>query len=546
MKYASHFSTLQTPQTEKAAPNQVQNNAGGFSFQITPQQQLERWLVLGSEGGTYYVTEKKLTRDNAKTVIACLDADGPGTVSMIASFSESGRAPKNDPAIFALAIASGHSDSATRKAALDALPRVCRTGTHLFQFASVVKNFRGWGRGLRSAVGRWYSEKSPDQLAYQIAKYQQREGWSHRDLMRLAHPGPKHAAIYRYIVTGAGALGDREVKRGERVSSYAGVGELPPFLAAVEEAKQADEHRTILLIREHGLTHEMVNSEHLRSPDVWEALLERMPLTAMLRSLARMTNIGLLKPLSNAATKVGDTVSNEARLKKARVHPIQVLSALMTYKQGHGMRGSLTWSPAPQIVDALDAGFYAAFGAIEPSGARTLLGIDVSGSMGGSKLVGIDGLTARHGAAVMAMVTARVEKQWHILGFSDRLVDLPITPRQRLDDVISTMDRLPFGRTDCAQPMLHAAANGLNVDVFHVYTDNETWCGNIHPHQALGAYRAKNGINSKLAVIAFSATNFSIADPSDARELDFVGFDAAAPQVLADFGRERSLVAFEG
>ena len=67
--------------------------------------------------------------------------------------SREGRAPKNDPALFALALAAGLGDEATRKAALEALPQVARTGTHLFQFASFVEGFRGWGRSLRRAVG---------------------------------------------------------------------------------------------------------------------------------------------------------------------------------------------------------------------------------------------------------------------------------------------------------------------------------------------------------------------------------------------------------
>ena len=101
--------------------------------------------------------------------------------------SHEGRAPKNDPALFALALAAGLGDDATRKAALDALPQVARTGTHLFQFASFVEGFRGWGRSLRRAVGRWYAAQPVDALAYQAVKYRQREGVTHRDLLRLAH-----------------------------------------------------------------------------------------------------------------------------------------------------------------------------------------------------------------------------------------------------------------------------------------------------------------------------------------------------------------------
>lgn len=544
--YAAHFSTLRTPQSEKAKPAQVANYAGGFVFQLEPRKQLERWLVLGSAGATYYTSAQKLTRENAQVVISCLDADGPGTVETIASMSESGRAPKNDPAIFALAIACGHSDLSTRQLALAALPRVCRTGTHLFQFVDAIRNFRGWGRGLKSAVAQWYASKTPADLAYQVAKYQQREGWSHRDVFRLASPVPDaaHAAIYRYIATGATGFAEgvtrREVKRKDREPVvYENATDLPAFLVAFEELKRADAKRTVELIAEHGFTHEMVNTEHLKSPEVWAALLEKMPMTAMIRSLARMTAIGLLQPMSAASAVVCERLVDAARLKKARVHPIQVLSALLTYRAGRGEKGSLTWQPVPQVIDALDAGFYEAFGALEPSGKRTLLAVDVSGSMSSGEIAGVPGLTPRSAAAVMAMVTARVEKRFHVVAFGHQLRYLTVTPRMRLDDVVATLDGWDGGRTDCALPMLACAHEGIPVDCFNIYTDNETWCGQVHPFQALRDYRTKSGIpDARLATVAFTATGFSIADPSDPGMLDVVGFDSAAPQVLADFARQ--------
>ena len=42
---------------------QVENNAGGFVWELDDWQRLDRFLVLGSEGGTYYVSERKLTLD---------------------------------------------------------------------------------------------------------------------------------------------------------------------------------------------------------------------------------------------------------------------------------------------------------------------------------------------------------------------------------------------------------------------------------------------------------------------------------------------------
>lgn len=70
-----------------------------------------------------------------------------------------------------------------------------------------------------------------------------------------------------------------------------------------------------------------------------------------------------------------------------------------------------------------------------------------------------------------------------------------------------------------------------------VYTDNETWAGNVHPYQALKDYRQASGRPAKLIVVGMTATGFTIADPRDAGMLDLVGFDTAAPAVMADFAR---------
>ena len=156
MSYLKRIRPRRLPQRAPIpGSDQVPNSAGGFAWAVDDWTRLHRFLVLGSEGGSYYAGEWTLTRENAEAVERCLAADGPRTVREIVRVSEEGRAPKNDPPIFALAMVAGHADEATRRSALDALPQVCRTGTHLFQFATFVEGFRGWGRSLRRAVGRW-------------------------------------------------------------------------------------------------------------------------------------------------------------------------------------------------------------------------------------------------------------------------------------------------------------------------------------------------------------------------------------------------------
>ena len=94
---------------------------------------------------------------------------------------------------------------------------------------------------------------------------------------------------------------------------------------------------------------------------------------------------------------------------------------------------------------------------------------------------------------------------------------------------------MPFGGTDCALPMIYALKHKIKADVFVVYTDSETWAGNIHPVQALREYRQRMGIPAKLVVVGMITNGFSIADPNDAGMLDVVGFDTATPQLMSDF-----------
>jgi 60 kDa SS-A/Ro ribonucleoprotein len=370
INYAKIFNRRSTPQSQPIpGSNQVRNSGGGYSWQVDDWTRLDRFLILGAEGGTYYITERDLVKQNHDALVRCIKADGIRAVNRIVEISDAGRAPKNDPAIFALALVVTHGDAQAKAHAFANLGKVCRIGTHLFHFAEYVNAMRGWGRGLRNAVAVWYVEREADALAHQAVKYQQRDGWSHSDLLRLAHPkapSPQHDAVFRWMLNGADSLGEREVKRkvrGEdRIAKYAAVGELPRLIEAFERVKRTENVvEVVKLIDEFDLPREAIPTQWLNEPRVWEALLERMPMTAMIRNLGKMTAIGLIKPFSDAKKLVLRKLKDETALKRSRIHPLAVLVAQKIYAQGHGDKGALKWSPVSAIVDALDAAFYATF-----------------------------------------------------------------------------------------------------------------------------------------------------------------------------------------
>lgn len=419
---------------------------------------------------------------------------------------------------------------------------ICRTGTHILHFAAYRKELGGWGRGAKRAIGAWFTAQTPEQLAYQAIKYPSRDGWALADVLRLTHPRTNDEAlnaVFRYIVDGiTNARTPEQIIAREQLKLTETQGQNQPDATA----SGLPTNGPTQLIARHRLPREAIPNELLNNPETWDALLSEMPMTAMIRNLGKMSRIGLLVDGSDTSRIVTERLRDPERLKRSRVHPIALLSALKVYERGHGVRGDLQWQPAKSVVTALDEAFYLAFGFIEPSGKRLRCSLDVSRSMTWPA-PGLVGLNCRDVAAAMALVTVVTEPQAEILAFSHELVPLDIRPTMRLDEVVRLIDTLPFGGTYCALPIAHALQQQEVVDAFVTYTDAETTDGagpgfpSRSVHEWLQLYRKVNGIATRNVVVAFAANNVTLADPRDPLALDIAGFDATGPSVISDFIR---------
>lgn len=135
---STHLRRADTPQAERHSPRAPSHPIVDRNLALDHWQRLHRFLVSGSPGGTYYIGERDLTVEIAQAAMECLWEDGLLVVQRVVEISESGRAESNDPALFVLAIAASLGDDATWAAALAALPRVARTGTHLDHWLQYV------------------------------------------------------------------------------------------------------------------------------------------------------------------------------------------------------------------------------------------------------------------------------------------------------------------------------------------------------------------------------------------------------------------------
>lgn len=523
-------------QKTQAREDQVLNNAGGFVFPVSPKDRIERFLILGTDGGTFYVNEKVFTEKNFDAIKSLITQDEALVRNVMVDVAVNNRAAKTGPTIFTAAML--HHFGVEKEELRAVLPLILRTSSHLFEYAEFVKNLGGWGRSKRNAVKDWYESKAPDQLAYQLVKYRQRNGWTHRDLLRLSHAQPDDV-LARF------ALG-KDIAPGEAPAVIEG------FLAA-QQVTTADE--AIKVLTDYPmLTWESLPTTMHKNVDVWKTLFNNGSLkgAALLRNTVRLAKMDAFNDMDFASVYAERLASADA-VKASRLHPVNYLNALVTYTEGQMVRHEKsrmltrkapTWNRSPVITEALNAGFHEAFGNVERSTKRTFIGLDVSGSMS-TNANGMDISCAQVGA-VMAMAIARTTDKYDIRGFTSgktyytaALTDLGITGSDSLENVMSKTRRLSFGGTDCSLPMTYALENEIAIDTFVVITDNETWAGGIQPFEALKQYRKAMGIDAKLAVLGVAATGFTIADPKDKGMMDFVGFDASAPRILSEFSEGR-------
>lgn len=492
----------------------VKNDAGGFVFEITPKQLLERFLLIGSEGGTYYVSEQKLTEDNAKKIVEMIKVDGLTVVGTVIDVMTNNRAPKTDASLFVLALAATYGNAITKKAAYDAVSKVTKTSTHLFMFLANIQNLRGWSNGLRKAVAKFYTTRTNDQIAYQMTKYRNRAGFTHADALRLSHPKAKDEqqnALFKYAV---GKDAEKQVDH--------------PLVQSFERAQTASDKDLLAIIAEGKLTWEMIPTEKLNAKGVLEALLPNMPLTALIRNLNRFAYNDLTDSNNPVTKAIVAKLTDEEAIKKSGLHPLNVVNSMLTYSSGHGKLGGKTWKPNQNIVDALAETYEFALKAIVPTGKNILIGVDISGSMKAE--VGGFAMNCSQVANILAVTMLKSEKNAELVWFDTVLKKPTIGKRNSVDEVLRMSPT--GGGTDCAQPLVHASNTMNHYDAIIILTDTETWAGPRHGLDVLNSYRKNVNKNVKVIEVALEGRGESTMPSDDPNVLRVVGFDASVIQII--------------
>jgi len=569
-----------------------------FVFKLSLKDYILRLLILGSSENKYDPRKKGLSAENTEYIKSQISSGhGEEICNIVRDVYKENRAPKQDATMMVIGLLCRAEDITIRKMGLQLLENF-KTISHLYSWkkchASIESHAtgqksKGFGRAVKRQINDWilsYSCKAED-LAYQITKYMAREGWSLKNILQCTH-----------VKTGTGDNRVFEEKKGVKTKSKRKVNKntSPPteldlvlryavngfeemdklatpsllstnvyqYLADIHIAMRMtsqEKERLIDIIYTHKLTREQIPTWGLADKEVLDALLMNrkktrvsMPLTALLRNLGNLSTHNIFRDETTLQLVTKHLVHPDT-IKFSKIHPVSVLTAWFTYRNGSGNRGHNSWMVDPDIVKTLEEMFYLSFKNVEPTGKRICFLIDCSGSMGCQSLC--EGVTCADSAALLSMIFARSEttsetspdhsfylftangRRCYEPGGKTGLTDVSdvINADADFNTVLKSCQRSDWGMTDISMGILEALKYKRKYDAFVVITDNDVNSG-IKPSEAMKQYRAGMKMpNTKLAVVATQGADYTIADPKDPLMMDMVGFDSHGPKILQDFIR---------
>jgi 60 kDa SS-A/Ro ribonucleoprotein len=525
---------------ESKRPKEIVSNQGGIVFKASDATKLERFLILGSFG-SFYASERDMSAESIKQAQGFVNLYPGAALSALSKVMSGGLAYRRDPSLLVLAMLTLPTVPLNvRRAAVYLAEVNIITGTDFLHWVDFRNTLSGgkWNRLSQGIIKNWFLNHRS--LELQAVKYDQRDGWTMRDALRIGHPHPgdnvERAGIIDWMAH-PDKRGDQTFSKYRLLSAYRTLrmdGMVPELAARV--------------IREQSVPREAVPSELLAHAEVWAALLDNMPGQALLRNLGKLSSVGAL---DNRVDEVVEKILKSA----SRQHPVAFLVAYQQYGEGHGLKGKLSWNPNDKVLAALERAYVDAFEYLDVfPNVRPLIAVDVSGSMGslcaGLNMSALEAevcvlqvlLKQFPNAKVMSFSMAKSNPNHSTFGGSwwnrtdnyDYLDWHAFTGKESRKDIFNSFRKLGnfMSGTDLTLPLRYAL-EANDVDCSIVMTDNEH--GGSHDVPELMRKIQHNKPEFRNAVLSFSNTNSSVADPNDPHQLDVVGMSADVPRVIADF-----------
>lgn len=449
------------PKTSSKADNVTHGGAPSFSRPI--EEQLLQALLCNTIGDTFYADKKEMLEETKRVHDEALAQAGVVFYASALAYARSRGFMRTQP-IYGLANLAAHSQldphhldalgSGTLSLFEQVFDAVIKTPNDLMDFHAILRSLKGndGGRRVKRVAGAWLARNMTE---YWVIKYGAKKdagAFSLRDLCRIYHPRRARHDLFDYVVHGKldehsaslyvhakandGWLRDKQVPREALLQLAA--------FEALKRAKTPDERvRAIAVGR---LPHEVATSFAGRDHAVWKEIVAQLPVLALVRNLAKIERAGIMKDVR--ATIVAKLMS--PTLARAKIFPFQMLTAMEHVTDA-------------EVRDALRIAMETCLAGAETIAGKTLVALDVSGSMSQGNLL--------EKAAIFAIATARRAPGSAMILFNEHARDFPVS---RVDSVMTQAESVPAGGgTDHGAIVGWLQKRGERFDNVVVVTDEQ-------------------------------------------------------------------------
>lgn len=217
------------------------------------------------------------------------------------------------------------------------------------------ENRKGWGKGLRKMIVRWYAKFTPVELANLFGEHRGLFKWSHRDLWVLCHirndtPAPPAEGAEGASAEVTATATDKEIvakfifKDGQEFLRYLETavpveGTLQPGALRMRELQLFKTNESpadaAAKIQQHGFSLEQTPPHLLHHAEVWEALLPSLSYRDLLSNLYTLKDMGFLSADHPFSRKIIGALANLDKCGKAvpAICPIYLFILKTFYKK---------------------------------------------------------------------------------------------------------------------------------------------------------------------------------------------------------------------
>ncbi|CAG9823714.1 unnamed protein product [Phaedon cochleariae] len=442
---------------------------------------------------------------------------------------------------------------------------ICKSDKEFFDFIKYATSFNRSkiSKTVRKTVQNFYKNKTAFELAQSYANSRSFHGWSHKDLIKLAHikaENPVKNMVINYIL-----FQKLNEKSNDEETAIIDV------MQKAETLRKTRDHKVAVpIIKELKATIEHVEPSLRKSAEVWNSVLPNMSLSEILQVLPKLYKLGFLKKDAPTQTIVNESLTNVAKVKDSGIHPIEVFIHMKNFEKGGKpldpkllqhltVEKKLTddelqkvktrnEAKCPIVLNNLQKCMNISCSNVQGIGKRYFVTIDTTDKMD-TPCLSNKNITGVEAAAAFAWYLLKVEKDVTVAVFKEK--EISVVQLDKKGHLYEHVQKLRENKNKyllLSAPIEWATSHKKHVDIFMNFVHHKEYYTTIpkdvrekmtKPADALQKYKKKVNLqNTRLINFCLSSPHIEAADGS-ANILDIAGLDCAVPRVVESFCHNR-------